>query len=119
MEVDRGPVMVPVSVATSHEFDHLDLAVDPFGGGICDPVLEVGQDVGQVPLERFGRFDHRRDTRVRRPEVPGREVLLRALLVSVPPDLTQRFLDRPRTARLELRVLDRRELLAAPVGMFS
>lgn len=76
---------------------------------------EVGQDVGQVPLERPGRLDHGRDPRVRRPEVPGLEVFLRAFLVRVHPELAQRFLDRPRTARLELRAFDRRELLAAPV----
>ena len=47
MEVDRGLVMRPVPVATCHELDHLDLAVDPLGRHIGDPVPEVGQEIGK------------------------------------------------------------------------
>jgi hypothetical protein len=41
VEVDRGPVMLPVPVSACHEFYHLDLAVDSLARGVRDPVLEV------------------------------------------------------------------------------
>src|SRR4030065_230127 len=107
--------MLPVPVAARHEFYHLDLAVDPLGRGVRDPVLEVGQEVGQVSLERLGSRDDRRHPRVRRPEVPRVEILLGALGVRVRPEIPQCLFDRPGAAGLGLRVLYGHEFPATPL----
>ena len=50
MEIDREFVVLPVSEAAGHLFDHLDLAVEALGGGVADAVLEVREDVRQMSL---------------------------------------------------------------------
>ena len=86
MEVNRSLVVLTVSVAARHKLDHLDLAVDPLGSRIRDPVLYIGQKVGKVPLQCLSGRDQRRKPRMRCPEVPRLEVFLRAFRIRVCPE---------------------------------
>lgn len=51
--------MVPVPVASGLALDGHDLAVQPFGHAVCDPVATEGQDVLHVPLDQLTDLAHR------------------------------------------------------------
>lgn len=74
MKIDRGSVMFPISKAAGHLFNHLDLAVQPLGGSIGDAVLEVGQDIGQVPVQGLCRLHDGRQSRMGRPVIPSPKI---------------------------------------------
>ena len=57
MEVDCGPVMLTVSIATSRSFYLFNLGIKCLGKGIGYPVFQICQDVVQMPLYRLGRFN--------------------------------------------------------------
>ena len=69
MEVDGGFEVLQVAEAVSHLLDRLDLAVEAFAHRVGDPVAEVRQDVGEMPLEGSGRFENRLQPAVGGPEV--------------------------------------------------
>ena len=48
-----------VSKSVGSSLDHADLVVDPFDRPIGDPVREVGQNVGEVPLALTGQGETR------------------------------------------------------------
>ncbi len=50
MEGDRRSVVFAIAKPTSHLLDHLDLAIEAFGCGVGDVMLEGGQDIGQACL---------------------------------------------------------------------
>ena len=54
MEVNCCPVMLTVSIATSHSFYLFDLGIERLRKGIGYPVFQVCQDVVQMPLYRLG-----------------------------------------------------------------
>ncbi len=43
MKVDRRSVVFAVAKPTSHLLDHLDVAVEAFGCGVGDVILEIGE----------------------------------------------------------------------------
>lgn len=51
MEVDGVLEVLEVAEASGCVLHPLDLGIDAFAGGICDPMLEVGEDVGQMALQ--------------------------------------------------------------------
>ena len=51
--------MVPVPVAAGLSLDGHDLAVQPFGPAVGDPVTAEGQDVFQVPSGQLPHLAHR------------------------------------------------------------
>ncbi len=55
MEVECRSVVFAVAKPTSHLLDHLDLAVEAFGCGVGDVMLEVGQDICQVSMQNLGQ----------------------------------------------------------------
>jgi len=74
-------------------------------------VIETGQDVGEMSVQRLRRFDNRLQARVCRPEIPPSEKFLSAFRILVFPELPQCLLDGPCSTRLEVDSPQRRELL--------
>jgi len=48
----------------------MNLRVEPLVRGLGDPMIEVRQDVVQVPVDHPRQFHQRFQARIRRPEVP-------------------------------------------------
>ena len=70
VEVDRRLEVLDVAESASHALDLLDLAVESLAHRVGHGMLVVGQDVVDVPANRLGRLANRRQSAVRRPEVP-------------------------------------------------
>ena len=115
MEVDRGLEVLAIAEPVGALLDRLDLGVEPLTHRIGDPMPEVGQDVGQVPLEQARHLDARREPRVRRPEIPAGPVPLGPAPATVAPEVTQGLLDRLGACRLEIQRL----LAQEPLGFAS
>ncbi len=64
-------------------------------------MLGVGEQSWQMALQRLGGVDQRAQARVRGPEVPAIEELLRCAGVVIVPEISERFLDRPSPTDLE------------------
>src|SRR5262249_16656117 len=64
-------------------FNRLDLRVQPLARRVGDPMVEVRQDVVQVPLDHPGYFDDGLQARMGRPEVPAPPVSQRPPLPPV------------------------------------
>ena len=70
VEVDGRLEILEVPESAGHALDLLNLAVESLAHRVGHPVLVVGQDVVDVPVDRLGRFANRLQPAVRRPEVP-------------------------------------------------
>src|SRR5437867_13036701 len=112
VEVHGDLESLGIAVAAGALLDRGDLRVQPLGRGVGDAVLEVREHVGQVPRDRLGRLDDRRQLAVRGPEVPASPESLGPGLAGEMPQLAQRLLQCPRASGLELRALELVEALA-------
>src|SRR5450759_4504946 len=56
VEVDRVDEVLFVAEAAGRVLHPLDLGVDGFAGRVGDPVLEVGDDVGEAAFHHAGDF---------------------------------------------------------------
>ena len=70
VEIDRRLEMLDIAEAVGHVLDLLDLAVEPLAHRIGDRMVVIGQDVLDMPADRFGCFAHRFQSAVCCPEVP-------------------------------------------------
>ena len=111
MEINRRDEVGHVAVAAGRVLDPLDLRIDRFALGVRHPVLQVRQDVLQAPPEHLGHLHHRFQAGANRPGMPALEELPRRLLPAVFEQQHSRFLERPRTGRLQIGVAQRLKLL--------
>ena len=58
MELDRRLEVIGVSETAGGLLDSLDGGVDGFETGVGEPVVEVGQDVGQMALDQLVHLGH-------------------------------------------------------------
>ena len=70
VEVDRRLEVLDVAEAAGHALDLLDLTVEPLAHRVGDRMLEVGQDIVDVPADRLRCLANRLQPAVRCPEVP-------------------------------------------------
>ncbi len=70
MEIDRRLEMLDVAEAVGHVLDLLDLAVEPLAHRVGDRMVVIGQDVLDMPADRFCCLVHRFQSAVGRTEVP-------------------------------------------------
>src|ERR1700728_3303906 len=106
MEVDGSLEVIPVSESASAFLYRGDLRIQSFRNSIGDAMSEVGQDVGQMPRQELGLFDHGRQAAMCRPEIPLLPEALRTELGAVAPHFPQRFLERPGARRFQVVALD-------------
>ena len=59
MEVDSGPIVISVSVATGKAFHLFNFRVEAFGQGIGYPVSGIGYDVVDMRFQALCGLDHR------------------------------------------------------------
>ena len=76
MKEDRDPVLREIAIAPGVGFGELDARIRCFGHGVGDAVLGLGEQSGQMALQRLGGVDDRAQARVCGPEVPSVEELL-------------------------------------------
>ena len=72
----------------------------------ADPYIEVGQNVGQMTLQRLGCFNYWLKPTMGGPEVPTLEVFLGVLRVAVVPEAPQGLFDRPSSSCLQVQILN-------------
>src|SRR3972149_8327707 len=70
VEVDGRLEVLDVPESAGHALDLLNLAVESLAHRVGHRMLEVGQDVVDVPANRLGRLANGLQPAVRRPEVP-------------------------------------------------
>ena len=80
-------------------------------------MLHIRQNVLQMPVDHPRHLDDRLQARMRRPEVPVLPMPQRPAPATVLPQITQRFLDRPSPARLQVQYAKSGELLRFLVRM--
>ena len=83
--------MITVSKTTGHLLDGLYFAVQPLSNGIGYTMFEVSQNIGEVALQGFSRFDHGFQSTVGSPEIPTLKVFLGIFRITVIPKVSQRF----------------------------
>jgi len=71
MKIDRDFEVLAVPEAVGHFLNRLNLGIEPFAHRICDQVLKVRQNLGQIFPEHPRLLDHRLQPRMRRPEKLG------------------------------------------------
>src|SRR3990167_4042374 len=103
MEVDHGFEVREVPKAAGQFLDGLDLAVESFRDGVRDAMAAVGQDVGEVPLERRSSLLDRLEATMGGPEVPPPPEPMSRCGIPVVPQPPQGLLDGPRPPNLELQ----------------
>jgi len=94
--------VLQVAEAPRRVLDPLDLGVDPFRDGVCDPMLEIGEDVGQVRLEHPRHLLDGFQARADGPAIPPLEEALRRPSIDVLPEVHDGLLQRPSPGRSEL-----------------
>ena len=101
--------MGEVPESTRTRFDGLDLRVEPFGHGVGDVVCTVREESRKVALEHLRYLDERFETGMRRTEVPAIEERTCGALPHEVPEVTERFLERPRAPGFEFLFHERTE----------
>ncbi len=104
MEQNRHFKVFAVSKAARSVLDPLNDGVDALADCVCDPVLQIGEDIVESLLEHPGDPLDRIDLRSDRPGVPLLEEVLRSSLVDVSPEILEGLLDGPGPCGLEIAV---------------
>src|SRR5690606_27725232 len=88
----------------------LDDAVEPFRGGIADPVPEPAQDVLQPLVDHLRYLLDGLEPATAGPTEPGPEELVRFFRIPAVPEPAELFPDRPGPGGLQLGILELLEL---------
>src|SRR5439155_8584807 len=107
VEVDRGLEVALVAETAGVPLDGHDLAVEPFGDPLRDPVLAVRDDVVNVVAEHLRHAPHGLEARASRPSVPAVEEVSGPPGTPVLPQVTQRLRDRPGASDFQVQLLQR------------
>src|SRR3989338_10527534 len=106
MEVDGDLEMVSIPEPTGAFLYGCNFGVQSLRHGVGYAMLEIGQHIRQVPRNQFRSLDHGGQAAVRRPEKTAPPKTFGPSSAVVAPQFTQRFLQRPRTSRLQVALLD-------------
>lgn len=85
MKAHRRLEVVDIAEAPRGFLHSLDRRVDGFQAGVDEPMLQISQDIREVPSNQLGHRGHRRQAAVgRAPEPAGKEPLGRPTVRVVP-----------------------------------
>ena len=102
MKVDSCSIMRTIAKTTSHSFDLLDLAVYRLAQSIGDAMARISNNVVYMSLNHLGRLLDGLKSRMCCPEIPSLEIVSHRGLISVIPQMSKVFLDRPRSTYLQV-----------------
>lgn len=104
---DSRAVVFKVAESSGGGFDRLDPAVESFAGRVGHTVIKVVQKSIQMAPKHLGHLLDRRKLAADRPTIPASKKPLPPTATPVRPEVSEVFFNRPRTARLQVRPLNR------------
>jgi len=115
-EVDDVGEAIPIAVSAGAVFDNLDDAIESFGDGVDQIVLDKGEDVVEVRLQRADDPAHRGDAASQGGGHPRAQELLSGALVDEAPELSELILQHPGAMNTAIRMAQAIERAGLALG---